>query len=690
MPLPKSKKTSGLGKAIIRDRFKGNSRPRDGDTTLHTTDLDDGASWGKLRSITQERNLDEFLNTAQLAGTSFIAEKLNIKVVTNGYKNPFLLDVDQEREILARHEANKEKLTIPRRPKWDRTTTSEELERNEKDAFLQWRRDLAYLQEQENFVLTPFERNLEVWRQLWRVIERSDLVVQIVDARNPLFYRSTDLEKYVIEVNENKKNLLLINKADFLSAKQRKSWADYLESRKIRFVFFSAALAQEKLKKEQDVENAEPCTKEALSSENLATPSKSNLNGNWLEVTDKHVDTTEKEIQELSSENAPNPDNTISGLESDHLSEIKALSHENVANKNITRNVMQASEEDENIRILSAGGLLLLLEEEASLFEGFSTEVDVKKLTIGLVGYPNVGKSSTINALLGEKRVSVSSTPGKTKHFQTIHLSPSLLLCDCPGLVFPNFATTNAEMVCNGVLPIDQLREFTGPVGLVAQRIPRNVLESIYGINIRTRSLEEGGDGVPTAEELLVAYAVARGFTKPSYGQPDESRAARYILKDYVNGKIPFCHPPPGGPPPQDFNAELYELAGLIKAKKVAISNDESFSNSFSLLEGSSPTNSVPLTGDKSRALDKSFFRPSTGTGAKLKSYKILMGTNIAGGSFNRVNMYPIHGKIADDGKPVDIGSTQFGLAKNYIIEGKKHHKKGKKNIKNRSGGGYD
>ena len=38
--------------------------------------------------------------------------------------------------------------------------------------------------------------------------------------------------------------------------------------------------------------------------------------------------------------------------------------------------------------------------------------------TIGMVGYPNVGKSSTINALYEDKKVSVSATPGKTKHFQ--------------------------------------------------------------------------------------------------------------------------------------------------------------------------------------------------------------------------------------------------------------------------------
>ena len=42
------------------------------------------------------------------------------------------------------------------------------------------------------------------------------------------------------------------------------------------------------------------------------------------------------------------------------------------------------------------------------------------KIMIGMVGFPNVGKSSTINALLGNKKTSVSSTPGKTKHFQVI------------------------------------------------------------------------------------------------------------------------------------------------------------------------------------------------------------------------------------------------------------------------------
>ncbi|KAF9352159.1 Viral polyprotein [Cleaved into: Capsid protein C] [Mortierella sp. NVP85] len=75
MVLPKSKKTVGLGNAIIKARFKGRSRPKDGDERLHFAEVDDGPSWTRLQSVTQQGDLEAFLSTAELAGTEFTAGK---------------------------------------------------------------------------------------------------------------------------------------------------------------------------------------------------------------------------------------------------------------------------------------------------------------------------------------------------------------------------------------------------------------------------------------------------------------------------------------------------------------------------------------------------------------------------------------------------------------------------------------
>lgn len=75
------------------------------------------------------------------------------------------------------------------------------------------------------------------------------------------------------------------------------------------------------------------------------------------------------------------------------------------------------------------------------------TNFNPNLVTIGMVGYPNVGKSSVINVLCKKKLVGVAAQPGKTKHFQTLFIEKDLLICDCPGLVFPNFTSNRSEMV---------------------------------------------------------------------------------------------------------------------------------------------------------------------------------------------------------------------------------------------------
>jgi len=261
-----------------------------------------------MRSVTEQAALDEFLSTAELAGTDFTAEKMNnVKIIHTDQKNPYLLSAAEERAAVGKQKAHKDRLTVPRRPHWDSTTTPEQLDRMERDSLLEWRRGLAELQENNDLLMTPFERNLEVWRQLWRVIERSDLVVQIVDARNPLLFRSEDLERYVKDVDSRKENLLLVNKADMLTLEQRQAWADYFQEAGIAYKFFSASLAKElnearDLEEESEEESEDEEQKKAVAfASKLAEKAKA-LNIEDDEEEDEEQEAEEEEADEESFE----------------------------------------------------------------------------------------------------------------------------------------------------------------------------------------------------------------------------------------------------------------------------------------------------------------------------------------------------------------------------------------------------
>jgi large subunit GTPase 1 len=118
----------------------------------------------------------------------------------------------------------------------------------ENEAFMEWRRNLAMIEEKNpNVMLTPYEKNLDVWKQLWRVIEKCDVLVQIVDGRDPLFFRCTDLETYTKEIDPSKQNVLLINKSDLLGQDIRDAWSKYFTAKNIKHIFFSAKIEQEKI-----------------------------------------------------------------------------------------------------------------------------------------------------------------------------------------------------------------------------------------------------------------------------------------------------------------------------------------------------------------------------------------------------------------------------------------------------------
>lgn len=467
-------KSGGLGRSVVKARFGKERRNLDG-SVFHTTTCNDGFSWAGSASITEQNDLDELMHVAQLSCTDFRAERASPMIVTH----VAVLKLDMDQNVPAT--SKPEWIRIPRRPQWTTEMTAEELHAAEQQSFLEWRRELARLEDSNHFIVTPFERNLEVWRQLWRVVEACDLIVQILDARNPLLYYCEDLKTYMHDLSESKQMMLVVNKADFLTKDQRLKWAEYFNSAGLSFVFYSAKAAGEEI--ENDLCNGKD-------------------------------------------------ESSHSSFESE------------------TCVIDQGS-------VLNRDQLLAKLSEAS---QG-------KK--VAMIGYPNVGKSSTINSLAGEKRVAVAATPGKTKHFQTIHLPNGVTLYDCPGLVTPNFAVSKADLVLNGVLPIDQLREWISPIDLLIKRLPRKIIEGTYGIILPLPSIDEDPNRLCTASEFLSTFAIARGFRTSFHGNPDESRAARIILKDYVNGKLLFCKPPPTCADDVEFNLQLWkDISASFSSKR--------------------------------------------------------------------------------------------------------------------------
>uniref|UniRef100_A0A453JKQ0 CP-type G domain-containing protein n=2 Tax=Aegilops tauschii subsp. strangulata TaxID=200361 RepID=A0A453JKQ0_AEGTS len=468
-----------LGRALIRQQNRAAAAAKERGEALASSSrrrappLESVIDVSEIDAVLQRAAEEDRLHSALAAAASASSSDLVIDLDATGETAEERRRLRKEQEALY---ANS--LGVPRRPPWTNRMTAEELDTSERQAFLEWRRNLARLEENDKLVLTPFEKNIDIWRQLWRVIERSDLLVMVVDARDPLFYRCPDLEVvYAKELDEHKRTMLLVNKADLLPLNIRKIWADYFKEHDILHVFWSAKAATATLE-----------GKMSSGEEDSASP---------------------------------DMDTKIYGRE-ELLMRLQAEAKSIAAQR----------------RTSASKG-----EQEASSTDSVSSVA--KHVVAGFVGYPNVGKSSTINALVGEKKTGVTHTPGKTKHFQTLIISEELMLCDCPGLVFPSFSSSRHEMVSCGVLPIDRMTKHREAIQVVADRVPRDILEQIYKITLAKPKPYEPQSRPPTAAELLRAYCASRGHVSHG-GQPDETRAARQILKDYIDGKIPHYELPPG------------------------------------------------------------------------------------------------------------------------------------------------
>jgi large subunit GTPase 1 len=313
---------------------------------------------------------------AQLKNEAFDSVKENTVVLES---NAFVqVRAAPSVEQLAEQKELWDRMRVPRRPRWNRDMNVDDLHEAEKEAFLEWRRTLSVVEEREHIMLTPFEKNINVWRQLWRVVELCDVLVQIVDARDPELFRCEDLERYVHEVGETKRCMLLLNKADLLTENQRRLWAEYYNQKGVRFHFFSAKTADEAA---NDVRERER-----------------QMRG-------------EKDVDELSADYEEEEDDEEEQDELEDEDEDDKVTEEPKKEEEAKKEVVAKTRNDWDV--LSRDMLVEMFEKLAA-----DVKKDGERLNVGFCGYPNVGKSSTINKLMEEKKVTVSATPGKTKHFQ--------------------------------------------------------------------------------------------------------------------------------------------------------------------------------------------------------------------------------------------------------------------------------
>jgi len=287
-------------------------------------------------------------------------------------------------------------------------------------------------------------------RELNKLIDACDVVVEVLDARDPLGCRCKEMETRVAgmkaaKVDSSKKLVFLLNKIDLIPPDVLSKWVRYLR-REYPVIAFKASTQGQK----------------------------------------------------------------------------RNLSRKNTYLKTMTTN---PDTYKATAKCVGADALLGLL-------KNYCRSQDIKTtISVGFVGYPNVGKSSIINSLKRNRAVGTSATPGFTQSLQEVKLDKNLYLIDSPGVIL-NEGDDDASLVLKNCVKLQEVDAIEAVNKIVSRINPVHMMQ-FYGI-----PAFNDGDG------LLFQVAKAKGRMKQG-GIPDMKVAARLVLQDWNSGKIKYYQEPP-------------------------------------------------------------------------------------------------------------------------------------------------
>lgn len=313
-----------------------------------------------------------------------------------------------------------------------RAAESHEMYDEDTDRNLGKMRKLTAERQQKRARVYEKGQSKRIWGELWKVVDSSDVIVEVLDARDPEGTRCRSLEDYIKRKKKSKHVVLLLNKCDLVP-----TWAT----------------------------------------------------SRWVQVLSKEYPTL--------------------------------AFHASLSNA------------------FGKGSMIQLLRQFANLHAK-----DTQQISVGFVGYPNVGKSSVINTLNSSKACKVAPVAGQTKVWQYVTLMRRVFLIDCPGIVAPSDADNESDIVLRGVVRIENVEDPEDHIAPLLHRTKPEYIERLYGIS----SWKDHRD-------FLVQFARKSGKLLRG-AEPDTTTCAKMIINDWLHGKIPYFIPPP-----MPTAAEAEELA---------------------------------------------------------------------------------------------------------------------------------